>query len=73
MCSGVSPDGGWSSSSSCPAIPFWVGHPGPPGVQEPARPPPPAVPGAAGARPCARAEGRLPRLIDLDADVGAAS
>ena len=62
-CSGVSrrrPAGGVRRA---PRPPVLGRDPGPPGVQEPAGPPPPAVPGAARCG-LARAEGRLPRLID---------
>ena len=44
-----------------PEPPVLGRHPGPPRVQEPARPSPPAVPGA-GRAALARAEGRTPRL-----------
>ena len=49
-----------------PRPPVLGRDPGPPRVQEPARPSPPAVPGARWAPPWRRAEGRLPRLIDID-------
>ncbi len=64
------PTGGWSSSSSCPDHPFWVGTQAHPEFKSrPDRPHPlfQALLGAA----LARAEGRLPRLIDIDVDVGA--
>jgi CTP synthase len=46
VCSGTSPDGRLVEFIELADHPFWVGHPGPPRVQEPPRPTAPAVPRA---------------------------
>ena len=45
VCSGDSPDDRLVEFIELPGHPFWVGHPGPPGVQEPTRQRPSAVRG----------------------------
>jgi CTP synthase len=70
VCSGVSPDGRLVEFVELPSHPFWVGTQAHPEFKSrPDRPHPlfQALLGAA----LARADGRLPRLIDLDAGVDA--
>ena len=69
-CCGVSPDGRLVEFVELPGHPFWVGTQAHPEFKSrPDRPHPlfQALLGAA----LARAEGRLPRLLDIDVDVGA--
>ena len=58
VCSGISPDGRLVEFIELPGPPLLGGHPGPSGVQEPARPAPPPLPRAGGRRP---GPGRGPR------------
>jgi CTP synthase len=72
VCSGVSPDGRLVEFVELPGHPFWVGTQAHPEFKSrPDRPHPlfQALVGAA----LGRAEGRLPRLIDVGADVGVVS
>jgi CTP synthase len=72
LCSGVSPDGRLVEFVELPGHPFWVGTQAHPEFKSrPDRPHPlfRALVGAA----LARADGRLPRLLDIDADVGVVS
>ncbi|HXQ59510.1 MAG TPA: CTP synthase [Acidimicrobiales bacterium] len=72
LCSGVSPDGRLVEFVELPGHPFWVGTQAHPEFKSrPDRPHPlfQALLEAA----LARAEGRLPRLIDIDVDVGVVS
>jgi CTP synthase len=72
LCSGVSPDGRLVEFIELPGHPFWVGTQAHPEFKSrPDRPHP--LFQALVAAALARAEGRLPRLIDIDADVGAIS
>jgi CTP synthase len=72
LCSGVSPDGRLVEFVELPGHPFWVGTQAHPEFKSrPDRPHP--LFRALVAAALARAEGRLPRLIDIDADVGAVS
>jgi len=74
LCSGVSPDGRLVEFVELPGHPFWVGTQAHPEFKSrPDRPHP--LFQALLAAALARAEGRLPRLIDIDVDVdvGAAS
>jgi len=72
LCSGVSPDGRLVEFIELPGHPFWVGTQAHPEFKSrPDRPHP--LFQALVAAALARAEGRLPRLIDIDADVGAVS
>jgi CTP synthase len=68
LCSGVSPDGRLVEFVELPGHPFWVGTQAHPEFKSrPDRPHP--LFQALLAAALARAEGRLPRLIDIDADV----
>jgi CTP synthase len=70
VCSGISPDGRLVEFVELPGHPYWVGTQAHPEFKSrPDRPHPlfQALLGAA----LARADGRLPRLIGLDADVDA--
>ena len=70
VCSGSSPDGRLVEFVELPGHPFWVGtqaHPEFKSRPDRAHPLFRELLGAA----LARAEGRLPRLLDIDADVGA--
>ena len=68
VCSGVSPDGRLVEFVELPDHPFWVGTQAHPEFKSrPDRPHP--LFRALVAAALARAEGRLPRLIDIDADV----
>ena len=72
VCSGVSPDGRLVEFVELPGHPFWVGTQAHPEFKSrPDRPHPLFRELVAAA--LARADGRLPRLIDLDVDVGAPS
>jgi CTP synthase len=69
LCSGVSPDGRLVEFVELPGHPFWVGTQAHPEFKSrPDRPHP--LFQALLAAALARAEGRLPRLIDIDVDVG---
>ncbi len=71
-CSGSSPDGRLVEFIELPEHPFWVGTQAHPEFKSrPDRPHPLFRELVAAA--LVRAEGRLPRLIDIDADVGAVS
>jgi CTP synthase len=70
VCSGVSPDGRLVEFVELPGHPFWIGTQAHPEFKSrPDRPHPLFRELVAAA--LARADGRLPRLLDLDADVGA--
>ena len=72
LCSGESPDGRLVEFVELPGHPFWVGTQAHPEFKSrPDRPHPLFRELVASA--LARADGRLPRLIDLDVDVGAVS
>ncbi len=72
VCSGTSPDGRLVEFIELPSHPFWVGTQAHPEFKSrPDRPHPLFRELVAAA--LARAEGRLPRLLDIDADVGAVS
>jgi CTP synthase len=72
LCSGESPDGRLVEFIELPGHPFWVGTQAHPEFKSrPDRPHPLFRELVASA--LARADGRLPRLIDLDLDVGAIS
>jgi CTP synthase len=71
VCSGTSPDGRLVEFVELPGHPYWVGTQAHPEFQSRPDRPHPLFRGLLGAS-LARAEGRLPRLIDIDADVGAA-
>ena len=69
VCSGNSPDGRLVEFVELEEHPYWVGDPGAPGIQEPARPGPPPVPrargGGTGASRGARAAPARPRRRHL--------
>ncbi len=72
LCSGASPDGRLVEFIELPAHPFWVGTQAHPEFKSrPDRPHPLFRELLAAA--LVRAEGRLPRLIPIDTDVGAAN
>jgi CTP synthase len=72
LCSGVSPDGRLVEFVELPGHPFWVGTQAHPEFKSrPDRPHP--LFRALVAAALARADGRLPRLLDIDADVGVVS
>jgi CTP synthase len=72
LCSGVSPDGRLVEFVELPGHPFWVGTQAHPEFKSrPDRPHPLFRAHVAAA--LARADGRLPRLLDIDADVGVVS
>jgi CTP synthase len=71
LCSGASPDGRLIEFVELPGHPFWIGTQAHPEFKSrPDRPHPLFRELLAAA--LVRAEGRLPRLLDIDADVGAA-
>ncbi|MHB8329916.1 MAG: CTP synthase [Acidimicrobiales bacterium] len=71
-CSGTSPDGRLVEFVELPGHPFWVGTQAHPEFKSRPDRPHPLFREMVGAA-LARAEGRLPRLIGIDADVGAVS
>ena len=72
LCSGVSPDGRLVEFIELPGHPFWVGTQAHPEFKSrPDRPHP--LFQALLAAALTRAEGRLPRLLDIDVDVGVVS
>jgi CTP synthase len=72
LCSGVSPDGRLVEFVELPGHPFWVGTQAHPEFKSRPDRPHPLFQALVFAS-LARAEGRLPRLIDLDVDVGVVS
>jgi len=71
LCSGSSPDGRLVEFVELPGHPFWVGTQAHPEFKSRPDRAHPLFLGLLGAA-LVRAEGRLPRLLDIDADVGAA-
>ena len=71
VCSGSSPDGRLVEFVELPGHPFWVGTQAHPEFKSRPDRSHPLFRGLLGAA-LVRAEGRLPRLLDIDADVGAA-
>ena len=71
-CSGTSPDGLLVEFVELPGHPFWVGTQAHPEFRSRPDRPHPLFRELLGAA-LVRAEGRLPRLIDIDADLGAVS
>ncbi len=71
VCSGSSPDGRLVEFVELPGHPWWVGTQAHPEFKSRPDRPHPLFRELLGAA-LARAEGRLPRLLDIDADVGAA-
>jgi len=71
VCSGSSPDGRLVEFVELPGHPFWVGTQAHPEFKSRPDRPHPLFRELLGAA-LVRAEGRLPRLLDIDADVGAA-
>ncbi|HXX91021.1 MAG TPA: CTP synthase [Acidimicrobiales bacterium] len=71
VCSGTSPDGRLVEFVELPGHPFWVGTQAHPEFRSRPDRPHPLFRELVGAA-LTRAEGRLPRLIDIDVDVGAA-
>jgi len=72
LCSGSSPDGRLVEFIELPQHPFWVGTQAHPEFKSRPDRPHPLFREMVGAA-LVRSEGRLPRLINVDADIGAAS